>query len=400
MEGRAQRAGADRARAGRQRRAARRDQDAVGAANGWSRTPRRSRSSTSCRATSPRRRADDPTMKVKRNIVVDVLPRGRGHVPPLVAHHREPRLRRRAADPRTTGPAPHSAGCCCDAPWFSRRRRQQRRNHRRAGVAPRAPAPPLWWGVRGYRGTRAAPTPEETRPGSSGDSASRADRRGGRGGHYDRAPPARNHPGAHDIGDEVAEHIEHLAQAVADVDRELVDECVLELADIVDEAVEDARPLVGELAGLRQAFTSGIRRGELGPMPNRPPGPEPKPVDVAELSAIPAPLRHPVAVPTVAHALLARSESTAAYLEELADWVSAENIRGVEVLGSCRSRRCTPVRPSCAQRRRRLVRDRAGDAPGRGQALRGRVRRRSTHGAHPHRRGRAQRSPAAAPGAM
>ena len=138
----------------------------------------------------------------------------------------------------------------------------------------------------------------------------------------------------YDIGDEVAEHIEHLAQAIADVDRELVDECVLELADIVDEAVEDARPLVGELAGLRQAFTSGIRRGELGPMPNRPPGPEPKPVDVAELSAIPAPLRHPVAVPTVAHALLARSESTAAYLEELADWVSAENIRGVEVLGS------------------------------------------------------------------
>ena len=119
----------------------------------------------------------------------------------------------------------------------------------------------------------------------------------------------------YDIGDEVAEHIEHLAQAIADVDRELVDECVLELADIVDEAVEDARPLVGELAGLRQAFTSGIRRGELGPMPNRPPGPEPKPVDVAELSAIPAPLRHPVAVPTVAHALLARSESTAAYLE-------------------------------------------------------------------------------------
>ncbi|UBI01709.1 hypothetical protein [Corynebacterium freneyi] len=138
----------------------------------------------------------------------------------------------------------------------------------------------------------------------------------------------------YDIGDEVAEHIEHLAQAIADVDRELVDECVLELADIVDEAVEDARPLVGELAGLRQAFTSGIRRGELGPMPDREPGPEPKPVDVASLSAIPAPLRHPVAVPTVAHALLARSESAAAYLEDLADWVSAENIRGVEVLGS------------------------------------------------------------------
>ncbi|PLA36223.1 hypothetical protein CYJ42_03590 [Corynebacterium amycolatum] len=143
----------------------------------------------------------------------------------------------------------------------------------------------------------------------------------------------------YDIGDEVAEHIEHLAQAVADVDRELVDECVLELADIVDEAVEDCRPLIGELDGLRQAFTSGIRSGRIGTLssastPRRHPHPAPKSPDVQSLSLIPAPLKHPVAVPTVTQAMIARSDAVASYLEELADWVSAENIRGVEKLGS------------------------------------------------------------------
>lgn len=143
----------------------------------------------------------------------------------------------------------------------------------------------------------------------------------------------------YDIGDEVAEHIEHLAQAVADLDRELVDGCVLELADIVDEAVEDARPLIAELDGLRQAFISGIRSGRIGSVltaqasgqkPHRPPNPP----DVQSLSLIPAPLKHPVSLPTVTQAMIARSDTVASYLDELADWVSAENIRGVEKLGS------------------------------------------------------------------
>lgn len=139
----------------------------------------------------------------------------------------------------------------------------------------------------------------------------------------------------YDIGDEIAEHIEHLAQAVADIDRELVDECVLELADIVDEAVEDAPPLIGELDGLRQAFTSGIRKGQLSSsVSERAPMPAPKTIDVQSLSLIPAPIQHPVAVPTVAQAMVARSDAAAAYLNELADWVSMENIRGIESLGS------------------------------------------------------------------
>ncbi|MEJ5920174.1 MULTISPECIES: hypothetical protein [unclassified Corynebacterium] len=137
-----------------------------------------------------------------------------------------------------------------------------------------------------------------------------------------------------DIGDEVAEYINNLSQAIADVDRDLVDECVLELADIVDEAVEDARPLVGELAGLRQAFTSGIRRGEFSPFHLRPAEAAPVAIDVERLNAIPTPLQHPVPVPAVTEAMAARSDAVATYLDELADWLSAENIRGVENLGA------------------------------------------------------------------
>lgn len=138
----------------------------------------------------------------------------------------------------------------------------------------------------------------------------------------------------YDIGDEVAEYIENLSQAIADVDVELVDECVLELSEVVDEAVDDAIPLIGELGGLRQAFISGIRGGQLSAPLKRDAVPQPPPIDVPALSVIPAPLTHPTEVPTVVQALIARSDAVAANLVALADWVSTENIRGVEVLGS------------------------------------------------------------------
>ncbi len=138
----------------------------------------------------------------------------------------------------------------------------------------------------------------------------------------------------YDIGDEVAEYISNLAQSVADADRDLVDECVVELREIVDEAVDDARPLIGELAGLRQAFISGVKRGQLGSFSPRMPLAPPEAVTVAKLDSIPTPLQHPIAVSAVTEAMIARTEATALYLEQLADWVSQENIRGVEVLGA------------------------------------------------------------------
>ena len=62
----------------------------------------------------------------------------------------------------------------------------------------------------------------------------------------------------YNIGDEVAEYTEHLAEAIADYDGELTEDCLAEFVEIVDDARQDARRVVAELIGLRQALTSGL----------------------------------------------------------------------------------------------------------------------------------------------
>lgn len=138
----------------------------------------------------------------------------------------------------------------------------------------------------------------------------------------------------YDIGDEVATAIDNLAEAVADCDVELVDECVTELTDVVDDGVGDAIPLVFELMGLRQAFISGIRGGELAYAAVKEPAVMPEGIDVARLMAAAPSPGGPVPLPQVTEALATRTDMVAGYLVELADWLSAENARGVEDLGS------------------------------------------------------------------
>ncbi|WIM67101.1 hypothetical protein QP027_08180 [Corynebacterium breve] len=67
----------------------------------------------------------------------------------------------------------------------------------------------------------------------------------------------------YNIGDEVAEYIEHLAEAIADYDGELTEDCLAEFNEIIEDARVDARAIIGELIGLRQALTSGVRAGVL-----------------------------------------------------------------------------------------------------------------------------------------
>lgn len=67
----------------------------------------------------------------------------------------------------------------------------------------------------------------------------------------------------YDIGDEIAQHIDHVAQAMADWDPELVQDCLMELDDVVTEGRSEVRPELSELNGLRQAFVSGVRSGEM-----------------------------------------------------------------------------------------------------------------------------------------
>ncbi|QFQ02033.1 hypothetical protein CUROG_03250 [Corynebacterium urogenitale] len=67
----------------------------------------------------------------------------------------------------------------------------------------------------------------------------------------------------YDIGDEIAEHIDHVAQSMKDWDPELVEDCLLELDEIVHEGRQEVRPQLSELNGLRQAFVSGVRSGQM-----------------------------------------------------------------------------------------------------------------------------------------
>ncbi|MDO5668756.1 MAG: hypothetical protein Q4G50_02005 [Corynebacterium sp.] len=67
----------------------------------------------------------------------------------------------------------------------------------------------------------------------------------------------------YNIGDEVAEYIEHLLQSIRDWDGELTVDCLAEFDEILADARRDSRHIIGELLGLRQALTSGLRSGVL-----------------------------------------------------------------------------------------------------------------------------------------
>ena len=62
----------------------------------------------------------------------------------------------------------------------------------------------------------------------------------------------------YNIGDEVAQYVENLAEAIADWDAELVVDCLMEIEVILTEARDDSRRVVAELTGVRHALTSGL----------------------------------------------------------------------------------------------------------------------------------------------
>ena len=125
----------------------------------------------------------------------------------------------------------------------------------------------------------------------------------------------------YDIGDEVAEYIEHIAQAIADWDELLVNDCLGEFHEIVAEARQDARRDVQLLAGMRQAMVSGLRAGTLSGR-----------TDTRRLPLI----ETPSTVSTTRLAGLAspkqRTEFTVNYLREVADWVVDQTALAVDDL--------------------------------------------------------------------
>ena len=118
----------------------------------------------------------------------------------------------------------------------------------------------------------------------------------------------------YNIGDEVAEYIEHLLQAIRDWDGELTVDCLAEFEEILADARRDSRRIIGELLGLRQALTSGLRSGVLSAAASRSSQlVEPELLDAASLEEL------------FSFAEIdARTALVVEHLEEIVEWVLAQ----------------------------------------------------------------------------
>ncbi|APT92107.1 hypothetical protein CPHO_03475 [Corynebacterium phocae] len=125
----------------------------------------------------------------------------------------------------------------------------------------------------------------------------------------------------YNIGDEVAEYIEHLIEAIEDWDQELTLDCLSELAEIVEDARVDSGRIVGELIGLRHALVSGVRAGSISASVSGDFELEPPRAITARTLELRFPLEGPQAISEVAHVLRSRTECVQAYLREMVDYV-------------------------------------------------------------------------------
>lgn len=138
----------------------------------------------------------------------------------------------------------------------------------------------------------------------------------------------------YNIGDEVAEYIEHIAESIRDYDGELTDDCLAEFAEIVDDARQDARRVVGELIGLRQALTSGMRAGVLSASAAAQERiPEPEFLDADGLEDL-FPLSAPFSVRTMHDALTGRTELAVQHLGEIVDFTLEQTDMVARELGA------------------------------------------------------------------
>ena len=125
------------------------------------------------------------------------------------------------------------------------------------------------------------------------------------------------------IGDEVATFIENIAEAIADWDVELVEDCVAEFEDIIGDARTDSRTIIRELKGIRQALTSGLASGTVAATMSD--GDEqmkrPTPMNAQLLrNQFPITNNSPVMVQEINHILQDRTELVRQYLAHIVDW--------------------------------------------------------------------------------
>lgn len=132
----------------------------------------------------------------------------------------------------------------------------------------------------------------------------------------------------YNIGDEVAEYIEHIAEAVADFDGDLAGDCLAEFEEIIDDARRDSRRIVGELIGLRQALTSGLRAGVLSASASDHARlPEPELLDADGLEELHPTGSAPLSISQLHETLDARTDLTVQHLTELVEFTLQQTDR-------------------------------------------------------------------------
>ncbi|MDO4910420.1 MAG: hypothetical protein Q3972_01595 [Corynebacterium sp.] len=126
----------------------------------------------------------------------------------------------------------------------------------------------------------------------------------------------------YDIGDDVAEHVDHIVEAMRDWDVYLVRDCLLEFNDCLEEAMTDARRTIGLLAGLRLALTTGRFAGSIdAPEIHNPTVSEPELVDAHSLSSW-YPLEDGLQdVTAMTRAISGRHEEALTQCEHITDWI-------------------------------------------------------------------------------
>src|SRR5690625_2065051 len=126
----------------------------------------------------------------------------------------------------------------------------------------------------------------------------------------------------YNIGDEVAQYIENLIEAIEAWDHDLAMDCLAELGDIIEDARVDSGRCVRDLIGLRHALLSVLRSGTMSAAAPCQHDVDPPHVFDAHTLTADYPIDGPpVAVHQLAAALQDRTAATADYLRDVVEYV-------------------------------------------------------------------------------
>src|SRR5699024_4113252 len=126
----------------------------------------------------------------------------------------------------------------------------------------------------------------------------------------------------YNIGDEVAQYIENLLEAIEYWDNDIAFDCLAVLGDSIEDARVGYGRCVGGLIGLRQALVPGLRSGTISAAASGNHDVEPPHAFNAHTLEADYPIDGPpVAVHQLAEALQDRTAATVDYLRDVVEYV-------------------------------------------------------------------------------